>query len=158
MQTSLSDLSRFALLFHLMIFSKIYTYDNNTEYKLSNYIKPEHYNIQLDLNTIEKGYFDGTCYIFIRLGRAMKSISLHAQEPYIKVKESSIILNEINSLSTYKPIWFTYFTKSQVLTMDFTNELSHGFYVLKISFTTKLSKDEEGLLKTSYINKEGSKM
>jgi len=138
--------------------------DNETEFHiLPNDIIPEHYNIDLNLVTIEKGFFTGTCYIFLEdIGRFTGEISFHVQLPYVHIEPSSIHFL-LKSGYTYRPTLYIYYVKSQVLKlkrfMPF-KDVQYSKYpfeterhILKIPFNTTLYDDED-LFKTFYTNKD----
>jgi len=153
--------------------------DNETElHKLPNDIIPEHYHINLNLVTIEKGFFTGNCYIFFKLNAPFTNeISFHVKLPYVHIEPSSIKFGlHPNYHSTtehtrdciHEPIMCIYYVKSQVLKLKtFVKTFEErkyfhrvlfpsGRYILKISFNTTLHDDED-LFKAFYINK-GYKM
>lgn len=138
--------------------------DYKTEsFELPNYVVLEGYDMELDLRTIENGFFSGTSNIRIKIRGhpyTPRNISFHVLPQRVQI--SSIVLYDI-----YRPdILYvadscTYYVKSNVMDVYFRfiqilNPLYWGTYNLRISFTTTLPNDEEDdfFLKTLYKDKE----
>jgi len=93
-----------------------------------------------------------TCIICLYI----HNIYLHAKSPQIKL--NSFVLRHLNVQSFYEPKHYSYNNESHIIDLYFNDKLLSADYVLKIEFHTTIDNDEEGLLKTFYINKERKRM
>lgn len=129
--------------------------------KLPDYIKPKSYEVELDFQTIERNFFDGTCIILIDIHNQPSVIFLYAQWPHIQINTSSIILKRVDPPPppfSYKPSDIHH-NENHVLVISFYPEvLITGRYILEMSFNTSLNKGQRNLFQTSYVNKPGSRM
>lgn len=129
--------------------------NNEIPLLLQNYVTPEHYDIELKVNTIKENVFYGSIFIFIKINQPTTHIYLHAQQPHVQT--SSIVLYRkigLNYQKFFDTRKITYYQKSHTLDIAFSssNYLTIGHYMLKISFKTTLYEDEGGLFKTISTN------
>lgn len=127
-------------------------------YRLQDFIKPIHYRLNIELQQFveeeEIKSFSGECTVFIKIDHPTWNISLHAQQPQIEIKDTS--LDKLNSKKYYVPKSDTYHYESHILVFHFSEEISSGYYTLKMQFDNSLS-DGESFFKTSIINDKGDK-
>lgn len=128
-------------------------------YRLSNNIKPIHYNIELILN-IEEGIYRGKSNITIKINKEIQYIKLHSSN--LAITESTLINEDVreskNEKFIYKPTEYSYIQKINLVLIHFNNKLLPGNYTLNIEFFAEIIENVEGLFRTSYTNKNGDKM
>jgi len=129
------------------------------DFLLPDYIKPMHYNIKLILRDDES--FIGESNITVSISLATQYIRFHSHQ--IDINHQTIVLsNEANEMM-YKPAEYSYNFNTHVNTFYFDEELqpeTYTLYVKFIGFIADNDGNEEGFLRTSYVNelhKEGSK-
>ncbi|KAG5329665.1 AMPQ Aminopeptidase, partial [Acromyrmex heyeri] len=120
---------------------------------------PIHYNIKL-IPYLEEdnSTFHGESNVEIIIYHASQSISLHSRELEINERETTLI-NDKGTV--YKPMEHIHDNVTNILTLNFKNTLSPGFYILNLKFVGILSEVGSvriGFMKFPYINNEGNKM
>ncbi|XP_011058986.1 PREDICTED: aminopeptidase N-like isoform X1 [Acromyrmex echinatior] len=120
---------------------------------------PIHYNIKL-IPYLEEdnSTFHGESNVKIVIYHASQSISLHSRELEINERETTLI-NDKGTV--YKPMEHIHDNVTNILTLNFKNTLSPGFYILNLKFVGILSEVgsvQIGFMKFPYINKEGNKI
>ncbi|XP_025269737.1 glutamyl aminopeptidase-like [Camponotus floridanus] len=136
------------------LFNSDYKVDMPVGFRLPDYIIPEHYDIQLDLTHFDtEGILfkniSGTCNVNIKITSSTKYISLHAKKPQIEVQNA--ILTNISSLELYEPTNATYNSETHILVFHFNDQLTIGYYTLKMSFIS-FADNGESFLKIAYAN------
>ncbi|XP_018406616.1 PREDICTED: aminopeptidase Q-like [Cyphomyrmex costatus] len=122
---------------------------------------PFHYDIELTPTSYLEGndsVFIGESDIRIEIHYPSQNISLHARDLLID-ETVTTLTNDKNIV--YKPMEHTHDNVTSILTLEFKNVLSPGFYTLNIKFTGILSEThikENGFMKFPYTNEEGKKM
>ncbi|KYQ58340.1 Aminopeptidase N [Trachymyrmex zeteki] len=120
---------------------------------------PIHYKIKLTPYLEEdNSTFHGESSVKIVIHHASKNISLHSRELEINEKATTLI----NYKGTvYKPMEHTHDNLTNILTINFKNTLSPGYYNLNLKFVGILSEIgsvQIGFMKFPYTNKEGNQM
>ncbi|XP_018338395.1 PREDICTED: aminopeptidase Q-like [Trachymyrmex septentrionalis] len=120
---------------------------------------PIHYNIELTPNLEEdNSTFHGESNVKIVIYHASQNINLHSRELEINERATTLI-NDKGTV--YKPMKHIHDNVTNILTLNFENTLSPGFYILNLKFTGILSEVgfvQTGFMKFPYTNKEGNKM
>ncbi|GAB1859475.1 hypothetical protein CAJAP_00554 [Camponotus japonicus] len=131
-------------------------------HRLSNHtetIIPSHYNILLTPHIEEdnaNGFkFSGDIDIVIEILYPTQSISLHAQQPYVKINQSILVKINDNQVKTklnlsdqsntmYYSTNYAYQSETQIFTIYFDTAILKGNYILKMTFTSTLDSNEGG--------------
>ncbi|KYQ58025.1 Aminopeptidase N [Trachymyrmex zeteki] len=122
--------------------------------RLPNNTVPLFYNISLTLNLEEDNFtFHGESNIKIEIRYAsLNNISLHSKE--LEINEMATTLINNNS-TVYKPIEHSYNNEMDILTLNFENALSPGFYILNMKFAGIIPKNslyKGGFMRIPYTN------
>lgn len=126
--------------------------DLTTGHRLPDYIQPTHYLLTFQFSNVEAKNFSGDCIVQIRIEQPTWNISLHAQQPRIKIKYFTLMTN--GSSNHYIPTNSTYNNESHILIFHFFKEVSEGDYILQMKFDTILD-DGESIFITSIVNEKG---
>jgi len=129
--------------------------DGNPEdgYRLPDDAVPIHYNIRLIPYIEENNFtFDGEIAVSIEIQRATRNLSLHALNLTIDEAATSL-LDDDGDVRT--PVTHDYNDLTEILLLDFDDELPAGIYVLSMRFTGVLHDDYHGFLRMSYVNEMG---
>lgn len=120
-------------------------------YRLPDNVTPIHYNIKL-IPYIEEGNFtfDGEISADITIRRATQDLSLHALELTIDEAETSLFDNDG---IVYTPATYNYNNVTEILVLNFNDELSAGNYTLKMKYVGILNDNLEGFFRTFYYEK-----
>ncbi|KYN50664.1 hypothetical protein ALC56_00040, partial [Trachymyrmex septentrionalis] len=100
----------------------------------------------------------GESNVKIVIYHASQNINLHSRELEINERATTLI-NDKGTV--YKPMKHIHDNVTNILTLNFENTLSPGFYILNLKFTGILSEVgfvQTGFMKFPYTNKEGNKM
>ncbi|XP_070155699.1 aminopeptidase N-like [Polyergus mexicanus] len=130
--------------------------DLATAYRLPDYIQPNYYILSIQFT--EAKHFSGDCNVHIKINRPTWSISLHAQQPKIKIKNIILIKEWVHIFGVpyyWVPTSSTYNNESHILAFHFPKKLSEGFYLLKMKFDATLN-DGESIFKTFIVNEKGN--
>jgi len=145
------------LLLHMLILNygkSFHDVDLTTEHRLPVSLIPDHYDIKLEQPKQHGSkYFDGLCLAYVRLLFPMSFIRLHAQKPHIRLNNTVFRKTDSPEVEIV-PDEITYNTESHMYQFKFKKELSHGHYVVNITFTSFLD-DNESFFQTSYKNITG---
>jgi len=133
-----------------LIFFIIEYFGLAVETSLLNTIRPEHYNISINQESLDDNLFTGTCHIFINISQPTLNIRLHAQQPQVKVLTFHLI--KLNSLREQKWNIKVYDKINHILDYYFIDYLLPGDYLLQMEFYTIIDNAGESLFKTPYIN------
>lgn len=117
-------------------------------YRLPDNMVPIHYNIKLILQRNFTS-FDGETSIDVVICRATRDLRLHALELTINEEVTSLVNSEG---VVYTPKAHNYDNVTEILDLDFDNELPPGHYTLNIKFVGILNRNMEGFFRTSYTN------
>lgn len=125
-------------------------------YRLPDNVTPVYYNIKL-IPYIEEGNFtfDGESRVNITIRRETRDLSLHSLE--LTIDEAATSLFDNDGI-VYMPATYNYDNITQILVLNFDNELSPGNYTLKMRYVGILNDDLQGFFRTSYVNEEGNKV
>jgi len=120
---------------------------------------PIHYNIKLTPYLEEdNSIFHGESNVKIIIYHASQNISLHSRELEINERATTLVHDKG---TVYKPMEHTYDDVTNILTLNFENILSPGFYILNLKFAGIISEIgfvQIGFIKFPYTNKKGNKM
>jgi len=119
--------------------------------KLSNYILPLHYNMQLRLIY---DYFICDCTITFYIIRATQNISFHMLDPINNVR--TLKLTQNNSEMICKNISTNYYDENNIVVFNCENVLLPEIYNLHIRVEIPMNIIEDSF-GTSYINDDGDK-
>ncbi|EFN62042.1 Puromycin-sensitive aminopeptidase, partial [Camponotus floridanus] len=123
-------------------------------YRLPANVVPVHYNIKLIPYIVEDNFtFEGESNINITIRHVTQTLSLHVLELTINETETSLFDN--NGI-IYTPAMYNYDNITQILVLNFNDELSPGNYILKMRYVGILHNDLQGFFISSYINEEGN--
>jgi len=129
------------------------------DFLLPDYVKPMRYNIKLMLRDDEN--FNGESNITVSISLATQYIRFHSHQ--IDINHQTIAVSNKVTEMVYKPAEYSYNFNTHVNTLYFDEELQPEIYTLYVKFTGFIANNdgnEEGFLRTSYVNqlhKEGSK-
>ena len=145
----------------ILITNSVFCANNDLEIiRLPNNTVPLFYNISLILNLEEDLFtFHGESNIRIEIRYAsLNNISLHSKE--LELNEIATTL--INDYGTvYKPIKHSHDNQTDILTLNFKNVLSPGFYTLNMKFAGIIRDNnffESGFMIFWYTNKRTKDM
>ncbi|EFN87058.1 aminopeptidase N [Harpegnathos saltator] len=125
-------------------------------YRLPDNAVPVHYNIKLIPYIVEDNFtFDGESNIDIVICRATRDLHLHEMELTIDEEATSLVSSDD---VVYTPKAHNYDNVTQILNLNFNDELSPGHYTLNIKFVGILNDKLEGFFRTSYQNEEDYKV
>ncbi|EGI61526.1 Aminopeptidase Q [Acromyrmex echinatior] len=129
--------------------------DNLKIIRLPNNTVPLFYNISLLMNLEEENFtFHGESNIEIEIRYAsLNNISLHSKE--LELNEMATKLINVNG-TVYKPTEHSHDNKTDILTLNFKNALSPGFYTLNMKFAGIINENnisESGFIMFPYTNK-----
>jgi len=123
-------------------------------YRLPDNVIPVHYNIKLIPYIVKDNFtFEGESNVNIRICHVTQNLSLHVLELTINEAETSLFDN--NGI-IYTPAMYNYDNLTQILVLNFNDELSPGNYILNMGYVGILHNDLEGFFISSYINEEGN--
>lgn len=141
--------------------------NNDTNYRLSKHIIPEHYFIKIDLSNINhirdyKFFFSGEISIDFRIVYPTKTIDFHVQRPYIKIHDYILFQrsNETSDISQYVTadlVEKSYNPLSHIFVLHFAEELLRGNYTLKMKFDRNADDGIKNFLQIFYLNEIGEK-
>ncbi|KYM78422.1 Aminopeptidase N [Atta colombica] len=141
----------------ILITNSVLCANNDLEiiYRLPNNTVPLFYNISLILNLEEDIFtFHGESNIKIEIRYAsLNNISLHSKE--LELNETATTLINDNG-TVYKPIKHSHDNETDILTLNFKNALSPGFYILNMKFIGFIQENsffESGFMIFPYTNK-----
>lgn len=124
-------------------------------YRLPDNVTPIHYNIKLIPYIEEANFtFDGEISANITIRHATQNLSLHALE--LTIDEAATSLFDNDGI-VYMPATYNYNNITQILILNFNDELSPGNYTLKMKYVGILNDDLLGFFRTSYY-KNGKKV
>jgi len=127
--------------------------DPEDRYRLPDDAVPIHYNIRITPYIEEDNFtFDGEIAVSIEIHRATRNLSLHALN--LTIDEAATSLLDDDGVARM-PATHDYDDLTEILLLDFDNELPAGIYVLSMRFVGILHDDYHGFLRMSYINEEG---
>jgi len=143
------------LLLYMLILNyakSFHDFDLTIEHRLPVYFIPDHYDIKLE-QPEEHGakYFDGLCLAYVRLLYPVSLIRLHAQKPHIRLNDTVFYKTDSSKLKII-PDEITYNTENHMYQFKFKKELSHGHYIVNITFTSFRDDNEESFFQTRYRN------
>ncbi|XP_025268278.1 aminopeptidase N [Camponotus floridanus] len=128
--------------------------DSVINYRLPANVVPVHYNIKLIPYIVEDNFtFEGESNVNITIRHVTQTLSLHVLELTINETETSLFDN--NGI-IYTPAMYNYDNITQILVLNFNDELSPGNYILKMRYVGILHNDLKGFFISSYINEEGN--
>ncbi|KAL6255315.1 hypothetical protein P5V15_013655 [Pogonomyrmex californicus] len=113
-------------------------YDGAFNYRLPDFIIPQHYDIVFmpyinrDNTIVFNSY--GEVAVKITILKPTNTISLHAQKPYIKVFHSILINDDIDTNTNYYVEMYKYDDKTDILTLHVTPHILPGNYSLMMHF------------------------
>jgi len=117
-------------------------FDLTVEHRLPVYLIPEHYDIKLEQSKQQGArYFNGLCLVYVRLLYPVSLIRLHAQKPHIQLNDTVFYKKDSPELKIV-PDEITYNTENHMYQFKFKKELSHGHYIVNITFTSL--RDDNG--------------
>ncbi|XP_029162422.1 puromycin-sensitive aminopeptidase-like protein [Nylanderia fulva] len=120
-------------------------------YRLPDIVTPVYYNIKLiPYIEVDNFTFDGEISANITIRRTTSDLSLHALELIIDEAATSLFDNEGID---HKPATYNYNNITQILVLNFNDELLPGNYTLKMNYVGILNDDLQGFFRTSYIEK-----
>lgn len=123
-------------------------------YRLPDNAVPVHYNIKLIPYIVEGNFtFDGETSIVIDIRRATRELRLHTLELTINEEATSLVDSDG---VVHTPKTHNYENATQILTLDFDDELPPGRYTLNIKYVGILNNDMEGFFRTSYQNEQNN--
>lgn len=127
--------------------------------RLSDNIKPIHYNIEFILN-IEEGIYYGKSNVSIKISKKTEQIELHSMN--LAITKSTLIYKDVqqseeNRKWSHKPSYYSYDKKTNIFIIHFSDKLLAGNYILNMEFFGEATNDTEGLFRTSYNNGKGQK-
>ncbi|XP_014472136.1 PREDICTED: aminopeptidase N-like [Dinoponera quadriceps] len=121
-------------------------------YRLPDNVTPVHYNIKLIPHIVEDNFtFNGEINVDIVICRVTRDIRLHALQLTIDEDATSLVDSEG---VVYTPREHDLRNVTQMLVLDFDDELPPGHYTLNIKFVGILNDDLEGFFRTSYQNEQ----
>lgn len=125
-------------------------------YHLPDNAVPVHYDIEVILHIEEDNFtFDGKSNIILEIRRATQNLSLHALD--LTIDETATLLDS-NDIIIYTPTTHNYDNETEILTLQFDEELPPGIYSLNIQYVGILNDDLHGFFRTSYTNENGEKV
>lgn len=128
--------------------------DSSINYRLPDNVLPVHYNIKLIPYIEEDNFtFDGEISVRIKIRDATRDLSLHAHDLTIDDTATSLV-NGDGAVRT--PMVHDYDNTTQILTLNFDDELPPGHYILNMKFIGVLNDDLEGFFRTSYKDEIGN--
>lgn len=124
-------------------------------YRLSDNIKPIHYNIEFTLN-IEEGIYHGKSNISIEISKATRYIELHSVN--VAITETTLINKNVQQSQKNKELFYksshnSYDKDTNIFIIHFSDQLLPGNYILNIEFFGEATNNTNGLFRTSYIDK-----
>ncbi|XP_025986454.1 glutamyl aminopeptidase [Solenopsis invicta] len=129
---------------------------NTVNYRLPDNVVPIHYDIKLIPHIEEDDFtFDGKTHVIIEICRATQNISLHTNDLTINETATSLLSSDV---VTHTPTAHNYDGETEILTLQFDDELSPGIYDLNIQFVGILNNNLNGFFRSSYINEEKEKV
>ncbi|KAG5321807.1 AMPN Aminopeptidase, partial [Acromyrmex heyeri] len=152
----LLNLTTLVSLHILLITNSVFCANNNLKIiRLPNNTVPLFYNISLIMNLEEDNFtFHGESNIKIEIRYAsLNNISLHSKE--LELNEMATTLINVNG-TVYKPTEHSHDNKTDILTLNFKNALSPGFYTLNMKFAGIIKENsffESGFMIFPYTNK-----
>jgi len=124
-----------------------------SDYRLPDDTVPIHYNIKIIPYIEEDNFtFDGEIAVNIEIQRATRNLSLHALD--LTIDEAATSLLDADGI-VHMPATHYYDNLTEILLLNFEDELPAGIYVLSMRFTGILHDDYHGFLRMSYVNEEG---
>lgn len=128
--------------------------------RLSDNIKPTHYNIEFILN-IEEGIYYGKSNVSIKISKETDQIELHSMN--LAITKSTLIYKDVqhseeNKEWLYKPSYYSYDKETNIFIIHFSDKLLAGNYIINMEFFGEATNDTEGLFRTSYNNGGGRKV
>ena len=128
------------------------------EYRLPDYVKPMHYELEIKLPQKEEAKsFVGKYSAHIIIDRPTRNISLHSQQ--LEIDFTTIFLEKRHtSINNSNPTLYTpknssYNNESHIRVFHFDQELATGIYVLNMFYVGSLLDYGEGLVKMFYYEK-----
>lgn len=130
----------------------------SSNYRLPDNVAPIHYNIKL-IPYIEEGNFtfDGESNITIRIRKPTQNLSLHAVNLTIDEAATKLV-DSVGNI--HEPAAYNYNDVTEILVIEFDNDLSSGVYVLSMKFVGILTDDEKifGFYRTFYLTEDDRKV
>ncbi|XP_011172905.3 thyrotropin-releasing hormone-degrading ectoenzyme isoform X2 [Solenopsis invicta] len=134
--------------------------EKEINYRLPNHIKPLHYDLELNPHLTPDNFtFDGEVHIHIDILNQTSTLTLHMKK--LIIDESATFLRTSDSdfyllrTTYYAPITHDSNNLTEMLILDFGEELPVGRYILYLKFTGVLYDRSYGFYRNSYINDEG---
>lgn len=138
--------------------------NNDTNYRLSKHIIPEHYFIKIDLSNMshiihyETIFFSGKISIDFRIVHPTKTIDFHVQRPHIKIRDYIFFRrSNISEHVTTDLVEKSYNPSSHIFVLYFAEELSRGNYTLKMEFDHNADDETKNFFQLFYLNEIGEK-
>ncbi|XP_011643082.1 membrane alanyl aminopeptidase-like [Pogonomyrmex barbatus] len=129
--------------------------DKEINYRLPNHTKPIFYDLKLNpYLTIDNFTFEGEIFIHIEILSKTKTLMLHMNK--LIIDEDSTFLKSNNGLDFYVPITYSHNNLTELLSLDFDEELSIGRYILYLKFAGLLNDRPYGFYRSSYVSDTGN--
>ncbi|EFN74466.1 Puromycin-sensitive aminopeptidase, partial [Camponotus floridanus] len=158
--TILKFLINIGLIFIAILYDKDLRNDSAINYRLPDNVVPVHYNIKLILHILEDNFtiseryfFEGETNVNIITRNVTQNLHLHVLDLTINETDTSLFDN--NGIS-YTPATYNCNNLTQILVLNFNDELSPGNYTLKMRYVGIIHKDFEAFFISPYFNEEGN--
>jgi len=142
-----------------IIFEKLDKLFSNNAYRLPDTLYPEYYNIHFEPD-LEKGVFDGTVQIYMKVKKKTTAIVLNTRD--IKYNSINIYRNyKIGVFNNSKEILlqnYTIYNASQQLRIYLSEVVNEEEQIMaQIKFSGILAEDMKGFYRSSYTDSDGKR-
>ncbi|XP_036150483.1 LOW QUALITY PROTEIN: thyrotropin-releasing hormone-degrading ectoenzyme-like [Monomorium pharaonis] len=126
--------------------------DKEINYQLPNHTKPLFYDLKLNPHLTPDNFkFDGEIFIDIEILNQTKTLTLHAKKLII---DFTLLELKMKTIHYYIPTMYSN-NVTDLLSLDFNDELLVGRYILYLNFTGVLNDRSYGFYRSSYNNNGG---
>lgn len=125
--------------------------DKEINYRLPNHTKPLFYDIKLNPHLAPNNFmFDGEVLVSINILSSTRTLMLHTKE--LIIDENATFLKTKVGFNFYIPTTHDHNNLTEMLSLEFDENLLTGHYILYLKFTGVLNNRPYGFYRSSYTN------
>lgn len=125
--------------------------DKEINYRLPNHTKPLFYGIKLNPHFTPNNFtFDGEVLVSIEILSSTRTLMLHTKK--LIIDKNATFLKTKDGFNFYIPTAYDHNNLTEMLSLEFNENLLTGYYILYLKFTGVLNDRPYGFYRSSYIN------